>query len=164
MDRLHYSGTPVPWQRVNPVFRGGRQIMFDTPRNKEQKQEIAFLARAAHIPYYPLPRGILLVAEFNLPFQKSKSDLIPTGARSGDVDNYVKLVMDALGPKSQRIGSGKVLIPGILMENDSQIVAEVIIKRYVPEKQVGTRLAFAEVRRDAKLESCEDGKVVIGYE
>lgn len=92
-------GDPVAWQRAIPRAGGG---MRDTPRNKEMKEFIGYLARLAGATR--MDEGVCIWFNFVFPRPKShrtrkggpKRTAPRTHYSKPDVDNLIKLVKDAL--------------------------------------------------------------------
>lgn len=95
-------GAPVPWKRAKS--NGKRR--YTDPRHAEQAEAVRTLALAARPKLQPLavPMALRVVVYLKLAAGYS----LPVNKRSGDHDNYGKLVADAL--------------EGIAYENDSQII------------------------------------------
>lgn len=112
MIRFDVPGPPVVWKRAQGRNR------FTDPVHKSQAETIKVLARQAGVRPSPLPVPMALRVIAYLPRPKVPAGPFPVGKRSGDVDNYLKLVADAL--------------EGIAYENDSQIIDGQEIKLYAP--------------------------------
>ncbi len=119
--QMEIEAIPLPQGRPRFVRPTGRA--YDPPKSKEYKRLIAQLARKAIVSTDMEPFGVdeplKLYIWFFLPPFKSTKRVKPTGNRDGDLDNYVKLVMDALN--------------GVIYPDDAQIVSIVAAKQYATE-------------------------------
>lgn len=100
--RFEIPGKPVPWQRAGRV---GKRT-FDTPRNISAKREIAFAAQDAmrQLPH-PFQGAVRLDLVFS--WARPRRSNATYKSTRGDIDNYVKLVLDAC--------------QGVLFEDDAQV-------------------------------------------
>lgn len=99
--------SPVPFNR--PRFGKAKQI-FDSPRYSAFKNELGYQARAAMVNEKMLTGALTLRADFYKKSQKL------TSKNWGDLDNYLKAVLDALN--------------GICFVDDSQVVKIAGTKNY----------------------------------
>lgn len=114
-------GAPVPWKRAAQRKDGRR---YTDPRHKDQAEAIKTLARAARPKLQPLPVPMALRVVVYL--KVAKGYALPVNKKSGDHDNYGKLVADAL--------------EGIAYENDSQIIDGQELKLAADGKGPRTRI------------------------
>jgi len=105
-------GNPVPLARARVSTRGGFPRMYDPPKNKEAKEAIAIMARREMGSLPPMKGPLLIHTRFYLQKPKGKirvnSTPYPQPDCKPDLDNLVKLVLDALN--------------GITYEDDAQCV------------------------------------------
>jgi Holliday junction resolvase RusA-like endonuclease len=106
-------GNPQPLHRHRTSTRNGKPEQYDDPRNEPNRQAIAWAAKVAGAPG-PVtgPVSVLVFARLVKP--KSSKREQPTV--KPDIDNYAKLVLDALN--------------GIAWKDDSQVVEIRVKKMY----------------------------------
>jgi len=110
MTLIVVPGEPVPWQRAR---RAGR-VHFTDPRVVAQKNRIALAARAAHVDL--APRGSAVILGLSFVFMRPARSKNKDHVVKPDVDNLVKLTMDAL--------------TGIAWDDDTQVVSVHAHKMY----------------------------------
>lgn len=135
------SGVPVRWERVVPPPLPGRRPRppFVPKPVRKHQERIATQAQAMVGSYAPaFPAGPLeLRAVFVYPFPKHREKARPYPP-TVDLDNLVKLAMDALGwhldleakggPKM--VPPGRSRTPGVAWTDDAQVVTLIARKRY----------------------------------
>lgn len=140
------DGPPVRWERH--VGKGNRA--FTPAPAKRQQERIATRAAQLVGPHAPaFPAGPLeLRAVFVYARPKHPDRARPYPGRT-DVDNLVKLAMDALGwhldvAKGKVEPPGRARIPGIVWTDDAQVVTLFARKRYgdQPRTELQIRRTF----------------------
>lgn len=85
---------PVTWSR--PQFDSRNKQVYNKDTLTEYEETIGFYAKAAMQGRPPLTGEVRLYAEFYRPKPKKRKDKPEQVSFSGDVDNYLKAVSDAL--------------------------------------------------------------------
>jgi Holliday junction resolvase RusA-like endonuclease len=114
-------GQPVPWKRARQRKDGRR---YTDERHAAHAEAIRTVAQSARPKLQPLPVPMALRVVVYLPLAAGYS--LPVNKKSGDHDNYGKLVADAL--------------EGIAYENDSQIIDGQEIKLAAGNDEPRTRI------------------------
>lgn len=83
---------PLPFPR--PASNGKRR--FNPPRYTQFKNALGLIARQAMHGQAPFSGEVKLTAEFYRPKPKPRKGTPPQVSFIGDIDNYLKAVMDAL--------------------------------------------------------------------
>lgn len=115
-------GVPVPEGRKRVTTRGGKVHFYPNERTQNYRDRVAAtvheaMMRCQHADFPTSdPVAMRLVCFTPKPKNWLRSQVWPTNARSGDVDNLLKSVMDAM--------NGKVYV------DDRQVVDVQVSKRF----------------------------------
>ena len=111
--KLNIPVKPIPKARPRASYFGGIARIYTPKRTKDVEQEIAQIARK-RLPNEPLRSPVSISMVFCMPIPKSTSlknrrklEGTPHVKKTGDIDNLIKTVLDALN--------------GIAWEDDSQV-------------------------------------------
>lgn len=121
------NGEPIAQERARFTTRGGFARAYDPAKSRRAKADIlgqVKMAMRTQFDFKPLENAIELTLTFYRPMPKGKSKKWRENAKNGvvlptsrpDVDNYTKLVKDALN--------------GYLWLDDSQVTDVIARKRY----------------------------------
>lgn len=94
MIRIDAPIMPVAWTR--PQFDSRTKKVYNTRRYEQFKDELGYYARLAMKGHAPFTGEIKLHADFYRPKPKPRKGKPEQVSFVGDVDNYLKAVMDAL--------------------------------------------------------------------
>lgn len=139
-------GPPVPWRRAGRNKTTG--VSYTHPKCGAAKTALLWCARQARIPMRSLPDAFFLTVRVWIPRPKVAHPDLPVKQRTGDVDNYSKLVMDAMNE--------------VVFRDDAQIVGLLVLKDWAdvdcpPGTEVGltavSALSWRALMR-RKLGSC----------
>lgn len=116
---LTVPGRPVPFARAGA--NGSRR--FTPPKQRAHKALVAEAAQAAGLQ--PIPKGTPVAVDLGFGYQRPQRPTYPVPLGRPDVDNLVKLVLDALN--------------GLAYDDDAQVVEVTARKFYAAEPE--TRIA-----------------------
>ena len=121
-------GKPEWLRRHRTTVRNGKPIMFDPPQNREAKRLIQQYARLAMAGSdWPLDGPLSVSLTFNVFRPKSSKREWPSV--KPDIDNYIKLVLDALNGFVWRDDCQVVKIDATKWYTTNSAGTSVIVKR-----------------------------------
>lgn len=129
---LNMEITPVAKGRPRTARMGGRVVTYTPDKTRSAEKQIAMEARIANIRPVLAPTSVFI--EFGIPMPTSWSEKrrneqlgLPVMTRP-DIDNYVKLVMDALD--------------GIAWPDDNQVYRVDAQKVYAEKGYINMRIEY----------------------
>lgn len=108
-------GHPVAWARARVSRSGG---FFTAPKQRAYRVTVQSCAKRARKHTFG-SEPVSVCIEVYLPQAKSNKDRLPVGRNTCDVDNWAKMILDALN--------------GITWDDDAQVVHLQVSKRWARE-------------------------------